>query len=94
MWAFFAFQEREEETAANANALITPAKRRGALIFLTMVARVDKAMVKEKLDLLVNIGLGILGQRDSIVAKYTCMCLQRLSGLSSMKKGKLPHILP
>ncbi|KAI8335552.1 non-SMC mitotic condensation complex subunit 1-domain-containing protein [Chlamydoabsidia padenii] len=64
---------------------ISKQQRRGAIIILGMLAKADTEMVAEKIDLMLRVGLGPVGKSDLVVAKYTCMALQRLAGTKSDK---------
>ncbi|KAG8948308.1 Condensin complex subunit, partial [Tulasnella sp. 419] len=64
-------------------------QRRGAIIILGMIALAKKEVVTERLETLLRIGLGPLGKADLVLARYTCVALQRLSGSSKKVKGSL-----
>ncbi|CAO3624953.1 unnamed protein product [Cunninghamella blakesleeana] len=64
---------------------ISKQQRRGSIIILGMLAKADTKVVSEKIDLMLNIGLGSMGMNDLILAKYTCIALQRLAGTKSEK---------
>ncbi|KAI8073076.1 non-SMC mitotic condensation complex subunit 1-domain-containing protein [Gongronella butleri] len=55
-------------------------QRRGAIIILGMFARADTSVVAEKVDLMLEVGLGAMGKADLSLARYTCIALQRLAG--------------
>ena len=57
---------------------ITESQSKSALIILSMAAKSNPEIVKEKLKLLVTIGLGPRYKRDEEIAKYTCLALQKL----------------
>ncbi|KAG2732541.1 hypothetical protein G9P44_004958 [Scheffersomyces stipitis] len=59
--------------------------RRGSIIILGMLALEDHQIVVRGLDTLLNIGLGQKGKDDLILAKYTCVALQRIIPHSSKK---------
>ncbi|CAJ0648167.1 14849_t:CDS:10 [Entrophospora sp. SA101] len=67
---------------------IPKSRRRGAIIILSMLANGKIDIVKEKIDLLLKIGLGPLGKADLILAKYTCIALQCLAENKKKVKGK------
>ncbi|CAO3608092.1 unnamed protein product [Cunninghamella echinulata] len=60
-------------------------QRRGSIIILGMLAKANTEVVSEKIELMLNIGLGPIGKHDLVVAKYTCIALQRLAGTKSDK---------
>lgn len=64
-------------------------QRRGSIIILGMLAIAKRSVVTEKLDLLLGIGLGKLGKADLMLARYTCVALQRFSGSAKKIKGSL-----
>ncbi|KAG1142022.1 hypothetical protein G6F37_007640 [Rhizopus arrhizus] len=67
---------------------IQKSQRRGAIIILGMLAQADTRIVSEKIDLMLKIGLGTLGKSDLILARYTCIALQRLQGVKGVEKGR------
>ncbi|KAL4072147.1 non-SMC mitotic condensation complex subunit 1-domain-containing protein [Scleroderma yunnanense] len=64
-------------------------QRRGAIIILGMLALAKRSVVEEKVDVLLKIGLGKLGKTDLMLARYTCVALQRLNGSAKKVKGSL-----
>ncbi|RHZ79040.1 hypothetical protein Glove_152g93 [Diversispora epigaea] len=68
---------------------ISKAQRRGAIIVLSMLAKAKMDIVQEKIDLLLKVGLGSFGREDLVLAKYTCIALQRLGGNKAKVKGSL-----
>ncbi|WVO23669.1 uncharacterized protein IAS62_005024 [Cryptococcus decagattii] len=64
-------------------------QRQGAIIILGMLALAKREVVTEKVDKLLKIGLGPLGMHDLVLAKYTCIALQRLGGSAKKVKGSL-----
>lgn len=58
---------------------IKPHESRGALVILSMIASSNPSMVKEKLPVLLGQGLGPRWKDDELLAKYTCVALQRLN---------------
>ncbi|CAB4424236.1 unnamed protein product [Rhizophagus irregularis] len=68
---------------------ISKEQRRGAIIVLNMLAKAKMEIVQEKIDLLLKVGLGQFGKTDLVLAKYTCIALQRLSGNKTKVKGAL-----
>ncbi|KAI8092765.1 non-SMC mitotic condensation complex subunit 1-domain-containing protein [Halteromyces radiatus] len=64
---------------------ISKQQRRGAIIILGMLAKANTEVASEKIDLMLHIGLGSVGRTDLVIAKYTCIALQRLAGTKSDK---------
>ncbi|KAG8911556.1 Condensin complex subunit [Tulasnella sp. 418] len=62
---------------------------RGAIIILGMIALAKKEVVTGTLEILLRIGLGILGKADLMLARYTWVALWRLSGSSKKFKGNI-----
>ncbi|GJE88854.1 condensin complex subunit 1 [Phanerochaete sordida] len=65
------------------------AQRRGAVIILGMLALARRSVVADRVDTLVKTGLGKLGQSDLLLARYTCVAIQRLNGSAKKVKGSL-----
>ncbi|KAK4689085.1 condensin complex subunit 1, partial [Tremellales sp. Uapishka_1] len=63
-------------------------QRQGSIIILGMLALAKREVVTERVDSLLKIGLGPLGMNDLVLARYTCIALQRLSGSVKKVKGK------
>ncbi|PWN48727.1 hypothetical protein IE53DRAFT_180662 [Violaceomyces palustris] len=68
---------------------IPRAQRRGAIIVLSMLAVAKREIVSERIETLLKIGLGPLGAKDVVLAKYTCIALQRVGGSFKKVKGAL-----
>ncbi|KAG8678081.1 Condensin complex subunit, partial [Ceratobasidium sp. 395] len=68
---------------------IPKAQRRGAIVILGMIAVARRQVVTERIDTLLNIGLGPIGKADLVLARYTCVALQRVSGSHKKIKGSL-----
>ncbi|KAI6115366.1 non-SMC mitotic condensation complex subunit 1-domain-containing protein [Pisolithus croceorrhizus] len=64
-------------------------QRRGAVIILGMLALAKRGIVEEKVEVLLKVGLGKLGKTDLMLARYTCVALQRLNGSAKKVKGSL-----
>jgi condensin complex subunit 1 len=64
-------------------------QRRGAIIVLSMLAIAKKEIVAEHIDTLLGIGLGSLGAKDVVLAKYSCIALGRVGGSVKKVKGAL-----
>ncbi|PWN31904.1 uncharacterized protein FA14DRAFT_82463 [Meira miltonrushii] len=68
---------------------IPRAQRRGAIIILSMLAVARKEIVADHIDTLLGTGLGGLGAKDVVLAKYTCVALSRVGGSVKKVKGAL-----
>ena len=68
LWQVYSVQRQE----------ISKNQRRGAIIVLGMLATADKDIVVREMGSLLRIGLGSLGCRDLVLAKYTCLALKRM----------------
>jgi len=68
---------------------IPMAERRGAIMLLGMLGRSNADIVRDKLDMLLKVGLGPLGRQDPVLAKFSCIALQGLFDRKAAKKG--PH---
>ncbi|WWC57912.1 uncharacterized protein I303_100447 [Kwoniella dejecticola CBS 10117] len=64
-------------------------QRQGAIIILGMLALAKREVVTERVEALLKIGLGPLGMHDLVLARYTCIALQRLGGSAKKVKGSL-----
>ncbi|KZT06979.1 uncharacterized protein LAESUDRAFT_652146 [Laetiporus sulphureus 93-53] len=64
-------------------------QRRGAIIILGMLALAKRSVVADRVETLVKTGLGNLGKSDLLLARYTCVALQRLNGSAKKVKGSL-----
>ncbi|KAK9473298.1 armadillo-type protein [Dipodascopsis tothii] len=71
LWQVYGIQQRD----------ISRSQRRGAIIVLGMLAVHDNNIVINELETLYNVGLGSFGNRDFVLARYTCIALQRLTTL-------------
>ncbi|RKP17363.1 ARM repeat-containing protein, partial [Rozella allomycis CSF55] len=59
--------------------------RRGSIIILSMICKVKKEMIKEKMEIILRLGF----EDDSIISKYSCIILQRSSNFNKLKKTNL-----
>lgn len=64
-------------------------QRRGAIIILGMLGLAKREVMTERTDTLLKIGLGPRGKTDLVLARYTCIALQRLGGSAKKVKGSL-----
>ncbi|KAK6454420.1 armadillo-type protein [Scheffersomyces xylosifermentans] len=81
LWQLYSFETEDEESP---ESVID--SRRGSIIILGMFALEDSSIVVKGLDALLTIGLGAKGKQDLILAKYTCVALQRIVPPSAKKK--------
>ncbi|KAH7345411.1 non-SMC mitotic condensation complex subunit 1-domain-containing protein [Rhizoctonia solani] len=68
---------------------IPQSQRRGAIVILGMIAVAKQKVVTERIDTLLQVGLGPIGKDDLVIARYTCVALQRVSGSHKKVKGSL-----
>ncbi|WVQ81007.1 hypothetical protein IAT38_003114 [Cryptococcus sp. DSM 104549] len=64
-------------------------QRQGAIIILGMLALAKREVVTERVESLLKIGLGPLGMNDLVLARFSCIALQRLGGSAKKVKGSL-----
>ncbi|WVQ76449.1 hypothetical protein IAR50_006116 [Cryptococcus sp. DSM 104548] len=64
-------------------------QRQGAIIILGMLGLAKREVVTERVENLLKIGLGPLGMHDLVLARHTCIALQRLGGSVKKVKGSL-----
>ena len=67
---------------------ISKNQRRGAIIVLAMLATADPEIVVREMEIMLRIGLGVLGRKDLVLAKYTCLALRRMHPVK--QQGKAP----
>lgn len=68
-------------------------ERRSALIILSLAGRSRREVIEKRLDLLLRIGLGAVGQSDPLIAQFTLKSLQCLAGSKPEESfaSRLPH---
>ncbi|KIW05550.1 uncharacterized protein PV09_03428 [Verruconis gallopava] len=88
LWAVYGVQKKD----------ISKSQRRGAIIILGMLAVADPDIVVKELETCLRIGLGEFGRRDFVLARYTCVALQRINVIGNKNKdqkgksmGRLPN---
>jgi condensin complex subunit 1 len=69
LWQIYGVQKQE----------ISKSQRRGAIIILGMLATADPEIVVKEMGSMLRIGLGPLGHADLVLARYTCLALQRMN---------------
>ena len=81
LWQVYGVQRQE----------ISRSQRRGAIIVLGMLATADPDIVVREMATLLRIGLGQHGREDLVLAKYTCIALQRINPVKrESKDNKVP----
>lgn len=66
----------------------TPLQSRGALIILSMIGSADPEVIRNKINLLVQVGLGPRWKEDEYLARYTCVALQKLAKKETAQEDK------
>ncbi|GAB7366295.1 hypothetical protein MBLNU230_g8095t1 [Neophaeotheca triangularis] len=69
LWQVYGVQKKE----------ISKQQRRGAIIVLGMLALADPEVVIREMEVCLRIGLGSIGRKDLILARYTCVALMRMT---------------
>lgn len=77
LWQVYGVQQRD----------ISKSQRRGAIMIIGMLAAFDSGIVVRELETLYHVGLGAYGKQDLVLARYTCVALQRMSAATQ----KLPE---
>ncbi|KAL1746755.1 non-SMC mitotic condensation complex subunit 1-domain-containing protein [Schizophyllum fasciatum] len=76
-------------SAYSAQKALPRQQRRGAIIILGMLATAKREVLTDRVDLMLKTGLGHHGKTDLLLARYTCLALQRLNGSAKKVKGSL-----
>lgn len=86
LWQVYGVQKKE----------ISRQQRRGAIIILGMLALADPEIIVKEMEACLRIGLGSLGRRDFVLARYTCIALMRMTNSKPTKGvgGKANTRLP
>ncbi|KAK3672227.1 condensin complex non-SMC subunit Cnd1 [Recurvomyces mirabilis] len=86
LWQVYGVQKKE----------ISKQQRRGAIIILGMLALATPDIVVKEMEICLRIGLGALGQKDLVLARYTCVALMRMTDNKPTKgtQGKPSNRLP
>lgn len=86
LWQVYGVQKKE----------ISRQQRRGAIIILGMLALADPDIVVKEMETCLRIGLGSIGRKDLVLARYTCIALMRMTNLKPTKgvEGKASTRLP
>ncbi|KAL7753524.1 condensin complex non-SMC subunit Cnd1 [Sorochytrium milnesiophthora] len=64
-------------------------QRRGAILVLGWLAHTKMEVVGDHIESLLSVGCGALGKDDLVLAKYTCLALQRLAPVARGKAEML-----
>ncbi|KAH0543293.1 hypothetical protein FGG08_002356 [Glutinoglossum americanum] len=81
LWQVYGVQRKE----------ISKSQRRGAIIVLGMLALAKPDIVVKEMENMLRIGLGPLGRVDLVLAKYTCIALQRINPTARKTKESTPN---
>lgn len=86
LWQVYGVQKRA----------ISRQQRRGAIIILGMLALADPDIVVKEMETCLRIGLGAIGRKDLVLARYTCIALMRMTNNKPTKgtEGKPSMRLP
>ncbi len=76
LWQVYGVQRKE----------ISKQQRRGAIIVLGMLALADPEIIVREMESCLRIGLGAIGRKDLVLARYTCIALMRMTN-SKPSKG-------
>jgi condensin complex subunit 1 len=75
LWQVYGVQKRA----------ISKQQRRGAIIILGMLAMADQDIVVREMETCLRIGLGAIGRKDLVLARYTCIALMRMTNHKTTK---------
>lgn len=75
LWQVYGVQKKE----------ISKSQRRGAIIVLGMLALAEPDTIVREMETCLRIGLGAIGRRDLILARYTCIALMRMTNTKPSK---------
>ena len=75
LWQVYGVQKRE----------ISKQQRRGAIIVLGMLALAGPDIVVKEMEICLRIGLGAIGRKDLMLARYTCIALMRMTNSKPTK---------
>lgn len=75
LWQVYGVQKKD----------ISKSQRRGAIIVLGMLALADPDIVVREMETCLRIGLGAIGRRDLVLARYTCIALMRMTNVKPTK---------
>jgi condensin complex subunit 1 len=69
LWIIYGYQKKEKSMR----------QKRGAIIVLGMLALAKPEIITAEIDVCLRVGLGEIGRRDLLLARYTCIALKRIS---------------
>ncbi|KAK4903329.1 condensin complex non-SMC subunit Cnd1 [Elasticomyces elasticus] len=75
LWQVYGVQKKD----------ISKQQRRGAIIVLGMLALADPDIVVKEMEICLRIGLGGIGRKDLVLARYTCIALMRMTDNKPVK---------
>ncbi|WPH00516.1 putative subunit of condensin protein complex [Acrodontium crateriforme] len=87
LWQVYGVQKKE----------ISKQQRRGAIIVLGMLALADQEIIVKEMETCLRIGLGAIGRKDLVLARYTCVALTRMTdskpakGAQSKPSTRMPN---
>ena len=81
LWQVYGVQKKE----------ISRQQRRGAIIVLGMLALAEPDIVVKEMEICLRIGLGAIGRRDLVLARYTCIALMRMTNNKPAKGTDAKH---
>ncbi|KAI6951743.1 hypothetical protein KC321_g17957 [Hortaea werneckii] len=87
LWQVYSVQRKE----------ISKSQRRGAIIVLGMLALANPEVVVREMEACLRIGLGAIGRKDLVLARYTCIALMRMTdnkpvkGTQAKPSNRLPN---
>ncbi|KAH3681516.1 hypothetical protein WICPIJ_007497 [Wickerhamomyces pijperi] len=79
LWQIYGFQDKKK---------FSKKQRRGSSIILGMLAVSDNQIAVKGLGSLLTIGLGPKGKEDLLLAKYSCIALNRIVSVDEKNSGK------
>ncbi|EME80988.1 uncharacterized protein MYCFIDRAFT_155217 [Pseudocercospora fijiensis CIRAD86] len=75
LWQVYGVQKKE----------ISKQQRRGCIIVLGMLALADPDIVVKEMETCLRVGLGAIGRKDLVLARYTCIALMRMTNNKPVK---------
>ncbi|ODV58652.1 condensin subunit YCS4 [Ascoidea rubescens DSM 1968] len=78
LWQIYTFKEKD----------FSKKQRCGAIIVIGMISFIDSEIAVKGIDALLKVGLGKKGREDLMLAKYSCIALQRIVPMSKIEKNE------
>ncbi|KAF2857530.1 chromosome condensation complex Condensin, subunit D2 [Piedraia hortae CBS 480.64] len=75
LWQVYGVQKKE----------ISRQQRRGSIIVLGMLALADPDIIVREMETCLRIGLGAIGRKDLVLARFTCIALTRMTDSKTTK---------